>query len=217
MSDQIASMLSKGLSQVEVANAVGCSESYISQLMSDGDFKAKVNALKAARYGTHEELDGLYDTVELLAMKRLHELAETKVFLTPDNLFKLATMSNAAKRKTGMAASNSPGAGATIIINLPSGLIPGLTVIKSRQNEVLEVNGQTLLPMDTRTLLAKNAARQAEIDIKFNALEAAVSEALGVTQELVQPRYLTDKLKARNADKAIYIDDCTPLLTAADF
>lgn len=167
MENQILTLLSRGLSQAEVSRATGASESYISQLVRDPDFSLKLTEARAKRVTMSSTIDDDYDKIENIAVGRLVAVTEkASQLMQPDQLIKIAKFANEAKRRSsvdlnrGLASDNVP----LVVINLPTANIPGLQVIKSGNNEVLEIGGQALLPMDSKTLLSKNAASKLTLE-----------------------------------------------------
>lgn len=158
MENKILDLLARGLSQVEVSRALGVTESYISQIVHDPDNIIKLQELKAKRLTVASNLDDYYDQIETKAVGRLVDITDKSAqMMTPDQLIKIAKFSNEAKRRNATDLSpNNTNVQALVVITLPTGNIPGLSVVKSSTNEVLEMQGKSLLPMDTKTLLARN-------------------------------------------------------------
>ena len=163
MQPQILNLLARGLSQAEVARATGASEGYISQLVNDPDFKLKLNEARALRVNVASDLDDHYDKIETVVVNRLTEVtAKAAHLMQPDQLIKIAKFANEAKRRStvDLTRDSKNSDRPLVVINLPNANIPGLQVVKSSNNEVLEIGGQALLPMDSKTLLNRNAANQ---------------------------------------------------------
>lgn len=164
MQDKILELLARGLSGAEVSRAIGCDESYISQLKKDPDFQVKLVEAQASRTQEYVDIDNKYDKVEKAAVDRLFEVVSTKIlFLPHKELMGIAKFANEAKRRHGVLAPTT-GAGVThqIIINLPTANIPALEVVKSSNNEVLSVAGKSLLPMQSSQLLKTHKLAKAE-------------------------------------------------------
>ena len=185
MQDKILDLLSRGLSQAEVSRALGVSESYISQLLAEPDFKADLEKLRAARATIHSEIDDKYDKVEKTVVDRLSEIISTKVqLLPPSELLKIAKFANEAKRRHApVDPSTQQRQLPTIVINLPSANIPQLQVVTSPNNEVLEIGGQSLVPMATKTLLDNHSRNKLAFDPTNQSTSPASSQQL--TPEMI--------------------------------
>ena len=163
MRDKIISLISKGLSGVEVAKATGVTEGYISQVVNSEDGKKLLGELRSKTINTKVLLDANYDRIEEVGTKALLKLVETKAeLLEPMKLVKIIQTANMARRRleinpnTNLNSNNN----FTVMITLPNVAMPQLSLVKSANNEVLEVGGQQLLTMPSQLVKQRALARQ---------------------------------------------------------
>jgi transcriptional regulator with XRE-family HTH domain len=166
MQDKIIDLLAKGLSGVEIAKATGVTEGYVSQVSNDPDARAKINELRSKHIGDHVKLDDAYDRIELAGTERLLKLVEEKgQLLDPMKLLKIVATANTAKRRLDTNPGQQAGQGNSfnVILNFPNVPMRQLSLVKSANNEVLEVGGQQLLTMPTG-LVKQRALQRQDID-----------------------------------------------------
>lgn len=171
MQDKILSLLSKGLSGAEVAKATGVTESYISQVSNSDSGKEKLQELRTSLISTKVLLDDTYDKIEEVGARALLNLIETKAaLLEPMKLVKIVQTANAARRRLEINPNTvNPANNYTVLITLPNVAMPQLSLIKSANNEVLEVGGQQLLTMPSMLVKQRAAARQ-DLDVDLASI-----------------------------------------------
>jgi hypothetical protein len=154
MKDRILALLGNGVAPEATAAAVGCTPAYISQLLKEPDFAAKVAELRCANLTQATERDGKYDTLEDKLLAKLEDLIP--FMIKPMEVVKALSAMNSAKRR-GAGAESSSTVNNIVVLQLPQ-------VIKNRfqvndKQEVVEVDGRTLLTIDGSKLLKelKNA------------------------------------------------------------
>lgn len=162
MQDKILALLSKGLSGAEVAKATGVTEGYISQVSNSEAGKLQLQELRNASLSTKVLLDNTYDRIEEVGAQALLNLIETKAaLLEPMKLLKIVQTANIARRRLEINPNTvNPANNYTVMITLPNVAMPQLSLIKSSNNEVLEVGGQQLLTMPSQLVKQRAAARQ---------------------------------------------------------
>jgi len=156
MKERIIQLLGNGVSPAIAASAIGCSESYISQLLSTEEVAARVSALRfdnlQAANGRDKKMDSLED-------KLLDKLGETlPMMMRPAEILRAAAIVNGMKRR-GAAAPETMHI-QNQVINLQ---IPNHATVKfqlSATREIVEVDGRSLVTMPSTQLLveAKNHA-----------------------------------------------------------
>lgn len=140
-----------GVSQEQVAAALGVTASYISQLMSQEEFAEAVTSARFIALQSHSERDSRYDKVEDALLEKL----ETTLPLMhkPLEIARTLQIINGAKRR----GAGSPDAGVqkqtVITLVLPTQIIDRFSSKTNLSNQVLEVNGQQLLTIQSSTLL----------------------------------------------------------------
>lgn len=145
LKQKIADLLGTGLSETTVAAAVGCTPSYVAQLLADTDFRAAVLDKRVLALQAHTVRDSLYDTLE---DDLLNKLQETIPFMTRTaEITRALQVVNSAKRRgVGAQESSSLENAKTVVINMPTQIIYQYS--KNANGEVIEVEGR---PMVTAT------------------------------------------------------------------
>lgn len=165
MKDKIIEMLGKGITPTQVASAVGCDDSYISQLMSDEIIFAQVMQLKAEHFSKFVDQDSRLDAAESAALDKVATLAQ---FITkPSEAVRVYAVLNAAKRRTTDSVSNAQAVALTVALDLPEAARVRFTVTNDKQ--VIEIEGRSMTTMPARSLAARleqrNAARLLTADV----------------------------------------------------
>lgn len=145
-------LLGSGLSNSVVASAVGVSESRISQLLADQDFRDKVAELRFASLQKHNDTDATYDSLEdklLVHLKSALPLIATK----PMELLRAISVINGAKRR-GVSAPEQLTAQQTVInLVMPVALTQKFTT--NINNQVIQAGAQTLETIQSSVLTAR--------------------------------------------------------------
>jgi transcriptional regulator with XRE-family HTH domain len=165
MQDKIISLLSKGLSQVEVARATGLTAGYISQVASDPINASLLAELAAQNINSKVTLDDTYDSIEAKAAEIILETLTTKgTLMEPMKVMKLMQVANTAKRRiSNELKESSTSSPYTVTIQLPNVAMPHLTLIKSASNEVLQVGELELLTMPSSLVREQANKRDKEV------------------------------------------------------
>lgn len=155
--EKIRELLGNGLSNEVVANAVGVTPSYVSQLMSREDFHAEVVALRTRTLTAATSRDRSWDTLEDKLMDKLTDLVESGMgFYKPNELLRALAVANKAVRR-GNSPTDSFVVNKTIVnLTLPTVVVQHYK--KNSQGEVIEVtnqdgNTQTLTTMPAAALM----------------------------------------------------------------
>lgn len=180
MKDRIKEMLGRGIPAVNVALAVGCDESYISQLMSDEGFAAEVQAAKAAVFDKFAQQDDSLDAAE---QKALEKVAQLVPFITrPGEAVRAFQVLNAAKRRTQNGATLAQQQASTIVnIALPQ--VARVAMLADHNKQVIEVDGRPLI-----TMPAKELVKRTEDAHAARMLEAAVPKKLVIGTTVLSER-----------------------------
>lgn len=165
MREKIIEMLGRGITAVQVAAAVGCDDSYISQLLSEEGVEQRIVELKAAHFSKYVEQDSLVDKAEAEALEKVAYLLP---FITrPSEAVRVYSMLNAAKRRTSDAASNAQAVAQTVALELPAAARVRFTITHDKQ--VIEIEGRSLTTLPAKSLAARleqrNAARLLTTDV----------------------------------------------------
>ena len=181
MKDKIIEMLGRGIPAIQVASAVGCEDSYISQLMSDEAIALRVSELKAVHFSHYVEQDARLDSAEEKALSRLTHLVD---FITkPGEAARVYATLNAARRRTTDHVGQGNAPAQTVILELPEASRVRFTMSSDRQ--VVEIEGRSLTTMPAKSLAAqleqRTAARLLSTSIPsmlpMNASQQLISEA----------------------------------------
>lgn len=161
LAEQISSYLSRGLSQEATAMACGCSPSYISSLLADPAFAKPIQDALTARSSVILENDDLIDS---LKNKLLHRLeSSVKTMHKTNDILRSISVLGSLKKETTRPPVDTPFVQNntqvnTYVINLPAHLVTSAEKRNAIQydsnNLAVEVDGQTLVPMQSSSLLA---------------------------------------------------------------
>lgn len=149
--DTVKNLLGQGLPQNVVASAVGCLPQYITELLSDEDFRLEVIALRTLALTANNDRDKKIDALEDDLIDRLKE--SVNLFYKPNDLLRAFSVVNAAKRRGTPAQEASTANEAVATLQLPQVIVKNFIMIKNAQSEVIQVEGQTLVAMPAHTLL----------------------------------------------------------------
>jgi len=152
--EQILSLLGTGLSQELVATAVGCTPSYITQLMSDEEFANQVSQKRILALQSHTKRDAKLDDIEDTLIAALEKNLE--MIYKPKDILNTLVRVNMMKRR-GPAVQESTVVNNTVVnLTMPKKLVQHFTL--NSKSEVIEVEGQTMVTMPAGQLLRKLAA-----------------------------------------------------------
>lgn len=159
---QIKELLGSGLSATTVASAVGCSSVYISTLLSTPEFAEEVNALRSVSLTADSKRDSTIDGIEDKLLSRLDEMVTEGAFFKPrDILAAAATMNRMVRRSKSIGSAAVSHTTNIVSINLPPQV--ARKFVTNRENEVIEVEGKTLVTMPAHQLLHTLAADRAAV------------------------------------------------------
>lgn len=149
--DRILELLGSGLAPGIVATTVGCEASFISQLMSQEEFAAKVVEKRSASLLAATARDRKADTLEDTLLDRLTEAVQTREIYKPREVLQAYNIVSRAPRR-----GNPADAGVVINNNVVQLTLPVVVVrnfTKNNEGEVIEVEGQTMQTMPAASLL----------------------------------------------------------------
>lgn len=148
---QIQELLGTGLSNEIVASAVGCDPSYISQLLSDEVFAARVTLLRTEALTANTTRDRNIDGIEDALISKLEQMVEDSLIYKPNDVLRAFAVINNAKRR-GVSAAESLVINHTVVkLQIPQHVVKEF--IQNAQGEIVEVEGQTLVTMPAHMLL----------------------------------------------------------------
>lgn len=187
MKDKIKELLGLNLPANVVASAVGVSEGYVSQLLSDDIFRAEVSELRIKNTLEHANRDKKYDTLEDLMLQKLQEKLDSGTsFLKPAEILAAIKVLNGAKRRAAPAELNSQAAqpGMVLHLHLPESAAFAAKFIVNAENQVIEIAGKSVA-----TMSAKGVIKQLE-DMHRNTIsnEAKLPQAQSEDEEAAEAR-----------------------------
>lgn len=149
--EKIKELLGQNLPIHVVASAVGCEDSYITQLLSDADFSAEVTQLRMLALTEYTRRDRNIDAIEDKLISRLEE--QVDYMRKPNDILRAFQVLNAAKRR-GVGSETNLTVNQTIVtLQIPDRVVKKVTI--NQQGEVVQVGDQTLVTMPTPQLLKR--------------------------------------------------------------
>ena len=178
--EQVKELLGNGLAVETVASAVGCSPSYVTQLMSDDVFSGEVAALRVNNLSANTTRDRSIDKIEDEIIKRLGDAVANHMIYKPQELLRTFQVLNSAKRR-GANAGDGANIQKTEIITLILPARPAEQFTITPQGTVVDVGGQSLVSMSANELL-KKLATSGDTSNK-QAAYATISKYLPTTRD----------------------------------
>lgn len=220
--ERALALLGSGYPPTIVANSVGVSESYISQLLSLDWFAAQVQELKFLNLKKHTELDDAYDDLEEKLLKKLDKLVP--LLIKPMDISRVLQTVNGAKRR-GAASSEVGHVTQNIIqLSIPSALLQ--KYVKNTNNQIVEVQDGTgqlksLVTTSSGSLerLSREARETEELSdsIRGTILEGNSSDSATRQGQTISPEELELLANPRTLIKGLNESGRTaPALTAED-
>lgn len=168
MKDQAKKLLSRGLPQSVVANAIGCTESYISQLMADESFAAEVNAARIASIEKDAGRDDVLNEIEdALALKLSKSLA---FIIKPQDITRTLQVVNQLKRRDAGINANLQQQSQIVNVNLPAIIMQNF--IRNQQGEITEVDGRSMATLSPAALTNMLSSQKGNNNGKGNQLSS---------------------------------------------
>ena len=151
LEDRAATLLGSGLPPATVAASLGCSESYLSQLLSTELFAARVASLRFEALAKHNERDTSYDALEDDLLTRLKDCLP--LMHKPMEILKAIQVINAAKRRGTSTPEAILEKQEVVSLIMPVQIVQRFTT--NIQNQVITAGSQELLTIQSGTLAAK--------------------------------------------------------------
>lgn len=181
MKNRILNYLSNGVKPADVATIVGCTPAYISQLLSQDDFKEELHAkLSDQKEDAGEtQLDTKYETMEHKLLKAMEvSLVDAELPAITRALEVVAKRQELAKSRKNPIPLSSNGVSITMVsLTLPSQAMrqhaPAVTL--NSQQEVIAIEGQSLASMASESVKTMFQTLKSREEIKHvvnNAIEA---------------------------------------------
>jgi hypothetical protein len=155
---RILEMLGNGLSPTVVSSALGVSESYISQLLSEEQFSVQVTGLRYANLQAATSRDRNYDAMEDTLIDKMRELIP--LMYKPMEVLRAITVINAAKRRGADAPDNTVIHQTIVQLTLPQ--VVASKFVTNVNNQVIEAGNQELITIAANHLTSKLATIKSE-------------------------------------------------------
>ena len=152
MKERIIALLGNGVSPAIAASAVGCTEGYISQLMSDEAVAERVSALRFDNLQAASDRDKKADFIEDALLDSLKKALP--MMMRPAEIVRSLAVVNALKRRASSASDTMHIHNQVINLQLPQHT--ALRVTMSASREIVEVEGRTLVTMPASQLLKES-------------------------------------------------------------
>lgn len=151
MRDQIAEYLAQGYKPAQIAQMLGCSEAYISELFhKDAAFKEQLKELMV-KYST-QRINNKYEQLEEATLAQINQVIKTDILDVSDLtrvLEAIARIKNANKANI-QAPSHYTNPTIGITLNMPAQNNPEITVDTS--NRIISIGTKTMLPMPAKAV-----------------------------------------------------------------
>ena len=169
--DLAMTMLAQGIPNTTVAETIGVEPSYISSLLADEDFKAELEQKRLQ--STEEDLayDDKLDKAEEAFLERLAD--KVRLANLQQSMQAFRVLNGAKRRKDRGVAAQAVNSGVVVNIQLPQSVVP--QYITNSRNEIVEVNGQTMVSATPTGLEGMIAARKTALPAPAQTSEATVT------------------------------------------
>ena len=145
--DYAISLLAQGIPTSQVAAACGVDDSYISQLKADPEVQQKIAEARAGHAVTDAKFDDTLERAEALALEKIEK---NLPFANMGQALAAFRILNGARRRKDQFAQTEHNVSVTVALTLPQAAIP--RYITNTKNEIIEVEGQTMISATPKTL-----------------------------------------------------------------
>lgn len=153
--EHILSLLSQGIPASAVAAAAGVSESYVSQLRADPELSALITTATVETAQRDLAFDNTLERAELMALEKIEKNLPFANMGQAMAAFKI--LNSARKRKDAFTATVDQSTSITVNLTLPASAAAKYVVNNS--NEIVEVDGQTMITATATSLDSLLAAK----------------------------------------------------------
>lgn len=171
--EHIIALLAQGISATQVAAAAGVSESYISQLRADPELSSLIASKGTAQLEADVVFDNTLERAELMALEKIEKNLPFANMGQAMAAFRI--LNGARKRADAFAAPADQSTNITVNLTLPASAAARYVVNTS--NEIVEVEGQTMITATAKSLdsLLASRASGALTQPKLTTLNRAAS------------------------------------------
>jgi len=153
--ERVAELLAAGCSVSEVKGATGFSDGYISQLSTDVVFREAVQVLSSARVEKAIEKQDAYDDLEGAIIRGISERVVLSDMSELSRALDVVARNNPRRAKGILSINGEGSANVSVTLNLPEHVMQPLHLETNSRNEVINVGGQSLLPLTQKDLQSK--------------------------------------------------------------
>lgn len=157
--EHIISLLSQGIAPVQVAAACGVTESYISQLRADPELSTLIDSNSIAKTEADAKFDNTLERAEFMALEKIEKNLPFANLGQAMAAFRI--LNTARKRKDAFAQQADQSTNITVNLTLPAAA--AARYIVNTSNEIVEVEGRTMITATAKSLdslLAHRAGAQ---------------------------------------------------------
>lgn len=154
----VLEMLVNGIPPTAIASSLGVSESYISQLANDEQFKEELSEKRIAVAQHDLDYDKKLDTAEEDALDILKNKLRFANLQQSVGVF--SALNKARRRRESGNHAPQAGMGTVVNITIPVTVLP--QYVQNSLAEIVEVDGKTMVSTNPKALDAIIAQRQAE-------------------------------------------------------
>jgi hypothetical protein len=160
--EKVKQLLGHGLSNEVVATTIGCEPSYITELLSNEEFRNAVVELRMQNLTANSERDRSIDSIEDALINKLSEAVDSGMIYKPTDVLRAFAVLNNAKRR-GVPAHESLIINQQIV-NLQMPVVVTREFVTNPMGEVIETGGQTLVTMPAGQVLKQAAIAAGDRD-----------------------------------------------------
>ncbi len=153
--DHAITLLAQGIATSQVAAAIGCDDSYISQLKADPEVQQKIAEMSASQTLADVTFDSTLERAESLALEKIEKNLPFATLGQAMAAFR--ALNGARRRKDGVVNPGSTGTTINVNLTLPAAALP--RYVTNAQSEIVEVEGKTMISATPKTIDQILAAR----------------------------------------------------------
>lgn len=198
LKDQAIALIVQGLSTSQIAAACGVDDSYISQLRADPAVASAAAAAGVELTLADMQFDSKLEKAENMALEKIESGLRFANMGQALQAFRI--LNGAKKRKdTGVVPGTAPGVSVTVNLTLPASVLTNY--VTNSSNEIIEVEGKTMISATAKSLDQILAARagttQSAALPQLTGLERAAMKLDGLRPPVYRaPRRLPTELSA---------------------
>ena len=163
-------LLSIGISNEQVANALGVTPGRISQMLSNDEFSNQVAQAKYLNLQQHSERDSKYDSLEDKLLGKLE--SALPLMMRPDTILKAINVVNNAKRRGSTDIDPAAAKQQIVSLVLPTQVVQQFQT--NINNQVTKAGEQELLTMTSANLL-KRVEKETQIPLGATQAQLAAT------------------------------------------